>query len=339
VARGTTQGRQVRLKLVAVGIDTVLLVRFVGVRNAAVAFGDRLRQSGPAGRWWFDGDIWRIQGAKAIGAAVQLLRDSSSAVYDSNLQRDLPALPNPWGFPEAERRNWDERPIVYMARVWHERMAESLAFQLPRYDDDFVIELRRRFAAIKEWREYRRDLQIWIIADHYEPIAHDLLDNFYRCIWDPLFGGDEWNVLPPPPGTQYAIRTLEDADFRTLGVTPGCPIWEIHAAYRDRKDDYKNNRIDGDEWFEVDTAFQRIDRDYRPDAEEDLPDQVAAPRAIMLLLREIFPTEPERVIWYYRHQDVLGGVPRELTLTADGEARVLRCLEIMQLLRAKQPAG
>jgi hypothetical protein len=338
MARGTTQGRLVRLKLVAVGIEKLLLVRFVGLREAARAFGDRPRQSGSADRWSFDGEIWRIQGAGAIASAVQFLRESWSPVYDPNLHRDLPALPDPWGLAQAERRNWNEKPTVYMARVWHERMAESLAFQLPGYDDDFIIELRRRFGPLKEWREYRKDLQVWIIADHYEPLAHELLDAFYRCCWDPLFGGDEWNVLPPLPGTQYPVRTLDDGDFRTLGVAPGCAIWEIHAAYRDRKDDYNNNRIDGDEWFEVDTAFQRIDRYYRPDPEEELPDQVAAPRAIVLLLRQIFPGEPERVIWYYRHQDVLGGVPHELALTAEGEAQVGRCLELMRLLRVKQPA-
>ncbi len=338
MARSATQGRPVRLKLVAVGREKVLLVRFVGFRNVARTFGDRLRKNGPANRWSFDGEIWRIQGPAAIASAVQLLRETCAPLYDPNLQRDLLALPNPWGLPQAEPRNWADKPIVYMARVWHERMAESLAFQLPRYDDDFVIELRRRFAALQAWREYRKDLQIWIIADHYEPLAHDLLDTFYRCRWDPLLGGDEWNVLPPLPNTQYPIRTLDDSDFRTLGVPPGCAIWEIHAAYRDRKDDYKNNRIDADEWYEVDTAFQRIDHNYRPDApEDDLPDQVAAPRAIVLLLREIFPTEPDRVAWYHRHQDALHAVPRDLTLTPDGEAQVLRCLEFMRLLRPRPP--
>jgi hypothetical protein len=338
MSRATTQGRLVRLKLVAVGSEKVLLVRFVGGRNTASAFGDRVRQSVPADRWSFDGEVWRIRGSGAISGAAQYLREACSPMYDVNLLRELPALPNPWDFPQAERRDWQSRPVVYMARVWHGRMAESLAFQLPRYDDDFMIELRRRFAPLKEWREYRKDLQIWIVADHYEPLAHELLDGFYQCWWDPLFGGDEWNVLPPPPGTQYPIRTLVDQDFRTLGVAPGCPLWEIHAAYRERKDDYNNNRIDGDEWFEVDTAFARIDRFYRPDPDQDLPDQVAAPREIMLLLREVFATEPDRVAWYYRHQDVLGAVPRELALTSEGAAQVMRCLEIIRLLRASQPA-
>jgi hypothetical protein len=138
--------------------------------------------------------------------------------------------------------------------------------------------------------------------------------------------------------TQYPTRTLVDQDFRTLGVAPGCPVWEIHAAYRERKDDYNNNRIDRDEWFEVDTAFSRIDRFYRPDPELDLPDQVAAPREIIELLREIFASEPDRVAWYYRHQDALGAVPRELALTSEGTAQVMRCLELMRLLRASQPA-
>lgn len=328
-------GGKVRLKLVAVGGERVLSVRFGSFTGHAQSIAQQLVSLVPPPQCVFDGDVYTVRGEAAVRKTVTLLRQTSTPVYDPNLLRSgVPALPNPWPIPEEPLKS-EDRPIVFMARVWHPDMAESIAFQLPEYDDDFMIAFRRRRIP-KTWRKYRKDLKIWVVADHYQPLVHDVLDEFYDCRWDEMLGGDEWNVLPPPKSTQYPIRGLRDADFRIVGVEPGCQIWELQAAYRDKKEAYRNNNLDPDEWYEVDTAFQRIDRHYRPrDPDAELPEQVAAPRGILLGLRSLFDSERERVLWYYRYQDALGDVPAEIGTSELGERRIVRCLELMALAKAK----
>jgi Protein of unknown function (DUF2384) len=328
----------VRVKLVMVADEKILLLRVVG---AGVFARKELHQTiqrsvGPAALT-FDGEIYRIRGQRAIQELVPVIRDRCQATYDPNLLGEgLEALRNPWPIPEEPRRNPADRPVVYMARVWHHHMAESIAFQLPRYHDDFIIEFRRQLGS-SEWREYRKDLNVWIVADHYEPTVHDILDRFFECRWDEFLAGDEWNVLPPPAGSQYRTRTLEAQDFRVLGVEPGCALWEIHAAYREQKEKYVQNDMHPDEWYDVDTAFQRINKHYKPpqDEEDLLPDQVAAPTPIVLLLRQVFTNERDRVLWYHRFQHSLRKAPVDLATTDEGTAQVVRLLELMLLIKQK----
>jgi hypothetical protein len=175
-------GAKARLKLVSVGNERVLLLRFVGrTEYAAKVFPARIREHAGPERASFDGEVWRIRGDQEIKWAAGCAVEQCRAVYDPNLlQLELSALPNPWSIPEEPLRDPKQKPVLYMARVFHPDLAESLAFQLPLYDDDFLIEFSRRLSHAKAWCRYRSDLKIWAVADYYTPIAHDVLDAFYE---------------------------------------------------------------------------------------------------------------------------------------------------------------
>lgn len=257
-----------RLKLVAVGSERLLLVRFVPFsEHVQRTLGLTLREAVPEDALSFDGEVFRFRGNAVVEKVLRQLRGRCDLVYDPNLLRALPAMPNPWSIPAEPPRDWNKKPIVYMARVWHPDMAESLAFQSVVHDDDFLIDFKKELADAKRWRMFRRDLDnvpVWVVADHYAPRAHDVLDRYYDCWWDEFLAGEEWDVLPPPPNTQYPVRTLTAQDFLTLGIAPYCGLEDINAAYRERKEAYLENRIPVEEWLDVDVAYQRIRRHHFP---------------------------------------------------------------------------
>lgn len=324
----------VRVKLVEVGGQEILLVRFTTATQAN-QLGTSLRETVPAPRLTFDGEVHQIRGKSDVRTAINFLRERCTLIYAPNLLRSgMTARPNPWPISE-EPPGPKAKPIVYMARVWHSDFAESLVFQLPRYDDDFMIELRRSVVP-RAWKLYRKDFKVWIVADHYAPIAHDLLDSYYECWWDELLAGDEWNVLAPPRDTQYQIRSLTPQDFRTLGVSEGCAIWEIHEAYRDKKEAYKSQNLHADEWYDVDTAFHRMLLHYRThDPDDDLPEQPAAPRALQEALGKAFESKRDQVLWYYKYQGSVNGIPKDVAMTEEGRKRVQRALELVIVWKAR----
>src|SRR5688572_166226 len=95
-------GSKARLKLVRVGNETVLLLRFVGrTEYSTKAFPARIREQVPSDRVAFDGEVWRVRGDAAVKSAVQSVIESCNAVYDPDLLHlELGALPNPWPIPE-----------------------------------------------------------------------------------------------------------------------------------------------------------------------------------------------------------------------------------------------
>jgi hypothetical protein len=342
--------RKTRARLKLLSAQT-LAVRFVDtndhVRNT---LGALLTEVVPVGAVFSDGEIYTVTSAETHAPAVlKALRPHCELIYDPNLIRESAGLPNPWRIPTEPLRDRSQRQVIYMARVWHPEFAESIAFQSPHYDDDFMLALRGALRNVKRWTLVRKDLDrvpIWVVADHYEPVVHDVLDRYYDCQWDEFFAGDEWNVLPPPANSQYTTRRLSAREFELLGVRPFCSIVEATSAYSDRKAEYEGNQIHVDEWMDIDLAYQRIRAHPYETQEQELPEVVAAPREITLMLRTIFPGAPdtaegaraeeERVRWYYTHNPSLGGIPADIVAgEPDGEQRVVRYLQLMQLM---QPA-
>jgi hypothetical protein len=323
-----------RLKLVKVGPSRVLLVRFVPsdarVTKAAL---ERMRSLGTDEHVNFDGTVFRISHDMAVERVAKLVIDRANAVYDPNLLRELPALANPWAIPEVGLRSPEQRPRIYMARVWHPEMAESLAFQWPSRDDSFVaddleLDFERELSMAKRWRIHRKDLDrvpVCVIADHYEPRAHDILDRHCECWWDEFLAGEEWSVLPHPSPTNYPVRSLSEQDFLVLEVEPYGSIDEINLAYREKKEAYLNHGISAEEWMDVDVAYQRIRRHHFP-AEADLPETVVAPKPVVLRLRELLPSERDRVRWFHAFSYVLGAIPADLVKDHEGCERLLRYL-------------
>jgi hypothetical protein len=338
-----------RLKLVAIGSGRILLVRLcpaaAATNKAALA---RMRTLVADEHLTFDGSVFRVSHDLAIERVFKLLSERCEPSYDPNLSRDLAALPNPWPIPSVPLRAPETRPRIYMARVWHPEMAESLAFQVPGRDDDFLkddleIDFDRELSAARAWRIHRKDLDrvpVCVVADHYEPRVHDILDRHFDCWWDEFLAGEEWTLLPHPVDTQYPVRTLTEQDFFTLEVEPYGEIDEINLAYRDRKEDYLNLRIPAEEWMDIDVAYQRIRRHHFP-KEPDFPDTVVAPPAVVMRLRELLPgDERDRVRWFHAFCYGLGGIPADLVKEAAGCERVLRYLrDVPGLLPGLTVAG
>jgi hypothetical protein len=333
MAKRTTT--KARLKLVAIGNRRVMLVRLVpsspGTNKAALA---RMRTLVADEHLTFDGSVFRVSHDMGIERIFKLLNERCVASYDPNLGRELAALPNPWPIPAQPQRLAEARPRIYMARVWHPEMAESLAFQYPGRDDDFLkddleIDFDRELAAARAWRIHRRDLDrtpVCVVADHYEPRVHDILDRYFECWWDEFLAGEEWTVLPHPTDTEYPVRALTDQDFFTLEVEPYGAIDEINLAYRDKKEDYLNLRIPAEEWLDIDVAYQRIRRHHFP-RDPELPETVVAPSTVVLRLRELLPdNERDRVRWFHGFCYALGGIPADLVRDSAGCDRVLRYL-------------
>jgi hypothetical protein len=328
-------GNRARLKLVSVGSDRLLLVRLVAgdarMQQAALA---RMRTLVSDEHLTFDGAVFRVRHEFAIERICKLICERCTASYDPNLSRDLPALPNPWPIANVPVRAAGTRPRIYMARVWHPEMAESLAFQYPGRDDDFLrddleMDFERELPAARAWRIHRKDLDrvpVCVVADHYEPRVHDILDRHFECWWDEFLAGEEWSLLPHPEDTQYPVRSLTDQDFFALEVEPYGSIDEINLAYRDKKEDYLNLRIPAEEWMDIDVAYQRIRRHHFP-KEPDLPEAVIAPAAVVLRLRELLPaSEPDRVRWFHAFCYGLGAIPADLVREPAGCDRLLRYL-------------
>ncbi len=332
-------GGKARLKLVRVGLGRVLLARLCLAEGKTLqAARARLGASVSSDYLAFDGQVFRVSHDLAIDRVVKLLGERCELVYDPNLGNttgaDPAVLPNPWPMKSLPVRDPLAKPLIYMARVWHPEMAESLAFQIPDREDDcrrddLEIAFDRELPAARAWRRDRKDLDrvpVTVVADHYEPRVHDVLDRLYDCWWDEFLAGEEWSVLPHPEPTQYPVRALSEADFFSLEVEPFGPIDEINLAYREKKEDYLNNRISAEEWLDVDVAYQRIRRHHFP-SEPDLPDNVVAPVAVVRRLRELLPGhERDRVRWFHAFCYPLGGVPADLVRESAGEERVLRYL-------------
>jgi hypothetical protein len=323
-----------RLKLVQVGTARVLLVRLLGDARTQSAAHARLRTLVADEFLSFDGCLFRVSHELGIERVFKLLSERASPVYDPNLVRELPALPCPWPLTSEPLRTMETRPRIYMARVWHPEFAESLAFQLPGRPDDFLrddveLDFERELAVAKRWRIHRKDLDrvpVCVVADHYEPRVHDILDRHYDCWWDEFLAGDEWSVLPHPEPTQYPVRTLGDEDFRALEVVPYGDIDEINQAYREKKEDYLNLRIPAEEWLDVDVAYQRIRRHHMPRA-ADVPEVVVAPAEVLERLRQLLPdSEVDRVRWFHAFSWALGAIPADLVNDPDGCQRLLRYL-------------
>ena len=322
-----------RVKSVAVGPEALLLLRFVpATEEVDKTLGSALRAMVSAGQLTYDGEVYRLRGEALAHRVVAFLRERCEVVYDANLQRDLSARPNPWPIPVAPLRDWAQKPVITMARVWHPELAEALAFQSPSYDDDFLIDFRRELAEAKQWRDFRTDLDtvpIWVVADHYAPRVHDVLDRYFECWWDEFLGGGEWNVLPVPAHTRYPERRLSDGDFAELGVPWGAALEELNAAYREKKEAYLEGRIHVEQWFDVEVAYQRIRRHHRPEPSAH-PETVVAPPALLRLLREALPgSEEERVRWFHGKSAVLGGAPADLVAAPGGLAAVTEYLEAL----------
>jgi hypothetical protein len=324
-----------RLKLVSVGTSRILLVRLVPsdarINKAALA---RMRSLVADEHLSFDGCLFRVSHDLGIERIYKLLTERCTVAYDPNLGRDLAPLPNPWQIPAVPVRQAQDRPRIYMARVWHPEMAESLAFQYPGRDDDFLrddleIDFDRELSAARSWRLHRKDLDrvpVCVVADHYEPRVHDILDRYFDCWWDEFLAGDEWSVLPHPPDTQYQVRTLTEQDFFTLEVEPYGSIDEINLAYRDKKEDYTNLRIPAEEWMDIDVAYQRIRRHHFP-KDPDFPETVVAPSPVVRRLRELLPDhERDRVRWFHGFCYALGAIPADLVKEPAGCDRLLRYL-------------
>jgi hypothetical protein len=323
-----------RLKLVQVGTGSILLVRLVSTdaRVAKTALA-RMRTLVADEFLTFDGAVFRVSHSMAIERVYKLCTERCEVCYDPNLLADLPALPNPWPIPSVPQRQPEDRPQVFMARVWHPEMAESLAFQIPGKVNDFVrddleMDFERELGNAKRWRIHRKDLDrlpVSVVADHYEPRVHDILDRHYDCWWDEFLAGDEWSVLPPPSATQYPVRGLTEQDFLTLEVQPYGAIDEVNLAYREKKEDYLNARIPAEEWMDVDVAYQRIRRHHFP-REAELPEAVVAPSAVVLRLRALLPEVQDQVRWFHSFSWALGGIPADLVADDLGCERVLRYL-------------
>jgi hypothetical protein len=335
-------GAKVRLKLVQVGAGRVLLVRLLGGEaKAQTALRTRLRTLVADEFLTFDGCIFRISHEMGIERVCKHLGERATPVYDPNLQRDLPALPCPWPtVPVEPVRTPETRPRIYMARVWHPEFAESLAFQLPSRTEDLVrddveIDFERELSTARRWRINRKDLDrvpVCVVADHYEPRVHDILDRHYDCCWDEFLAGDEWEVLPHPEPTQYPVRTLSEDDFRALEVVPYGDIDEINQAYREKKEDYLNLRIPAEEWLDVDVAYQRIRRYHIPRG-ADGPEVVVAPAEILARLRELLPErESDRVRWFHAFSWALAAIPADLVTSPEGCERLLRHLRSVDSL-------
>jgi hypothetical protein len=322
-----------RLKLVSVGNDTMLFVRFITPSDRARRTLERKLQDA-VGDLITDGEVISIKGQKAFAAAWRLLRSECEPVYDPNLWRGHAALPNPWPIPTAPPRDWAKKRIVYMARVRHPELGDALAFQSPEYDDDFMIDFKLALSDARRWCRFRQDLDstpVWIVAEFYSDRVHQVLDRYFRCRWDEFMAGEEWDVLPAPAETSYPTRQLSAQDFRVLDVDPYAEIQEVNAAYRERKAAYLENQIPVEEWLDVEVAYERIRRHHFPEAAP--PETVVAPREILLLLRKRFPEDEEdRSRWFNSYNRNLGGVPARLIETPDGRESVARFLEITSVL-------
>jgi hypothetical protein len=333
------QPPRARLKLVSVSNDAMLLIRFVQVTERARRALERtLRET--VDDAVSDGEVFSVKGKKAIAAAWRVVRSECEPVYDPNLMRGHPALPNPWRIPTAPPRDWTERPTIQMARVRHPELGEALAFQSPRYDDDFMIDFRLTLPDAGRWCRFRQDLDstpVWIVAEYYADRTHAVLDRYFLCQWDEFMAGEEWDVLPPPTETSYPVRRLALQDFQVLGVEAYAGIQDLNAAYRERKEAYLENQIPVEEWLEVEVAYERIRRHHFP--EPEVAEPVIAPREILILLRKRFPDdEVDRSRWFHGYNRNLGGVPARLVETADGLARVAAFLELTSAL-APGPAS
>ncbi|HEY0708904.1 MAG TPA: hypothetical protein VGG33_18995 [Polyangia bacterium] len=329
-----------RLKLVQVGTGSILLVRLASadprVPKAALA---RMRTLVADEFLSYDGAIFRVSHNMAIERVYKLCVERCDVSYDPNLLAELPAAPNPWPIPTLPVRLPEQRPQVFMARVWHPEMAESLAFQIPGKPGDFVrddleMDFDRELGSAKRWRIQRKDLDrvpVSVVADHYEPRVHDILDRHYDCWWDEFLAGDEWSVLPHPHPTQYPVRGLTEQDFLTLEVQPYGAIDEINLAYREKKEDYLNLRIPAEEWMDIDVAYQRIRRHHFP-REAELPEAVVAPTEVLLRLRTLLPDKQDQVRWFHGFSWALGGIPADLVGDDLGRERLLRYLRMVPAL-------
>jgi hypothetical protein len=328
---------KVRLKLIDVGGDQLLFVRFVPFNDSVrKELGQQLQDGCEAGTCSSDGEVFTVRGQRSIATAWALLRASCEAVYDPNLSRGHVALPNPWKIPSIEKRDWTRKLRSYMALVRHPDLGEALAFQSPEDDDDFLIDFRQEFTRTWRWIRFCRDLDakpVWVVAEYYADRAHEVADRYYDCWWDEFLAGEEWDILPPPTNTGYPVRTLTDADFGVLEVPPYCSLEELNAAYGDKKADYLDNQIPVDEWLDIDAAYQRIRRHHFPQRAEH-PTTVVAPRHILELLRSAISDEDLRVKWFHSYCAALGSVPATLITEADGEERITHYLRMLSAFTA-----
>lgn len=319
-----------RLKLVPVGLEEVLLLRIVAYRHPGQQkLARSIIGNVSDDRVQCDGEVYRVRtrDTEAIARRASRLCD---AVYDPGLEPGLQALPNPWPIPVAPARDRSVKPAICMARVRHPDLGDALAFHTPRYDDDFIIDFRRKTGGdASRWRKWREDFKVWAVADHYEDVVHAALDRHFVCYWDEFIAGEEWDVLEPPPDTRYPRRELAASDFAVLQLSPDCSREELNAAYLDAKAAYRNNDLDVDSWDDVEVAYERILRNHRFVKAEFEGREPVGPAGVIRLLNQWIADHDERSRWFHAFSHTLAGTPADLVQTPEGEERVRGYIQLM----------